>query len=266
MPNMSFQPPRNWLELWKRIAAYRKTLLAPVDTIGCHQLRDFKAPKSVQRYQTLVALMLSSQTRDEVTAEAMQKLLKNGLTPENIVVLPEKKLNALISKVGFHNNKTKYLKATSAILIEKYNGTPPVKLEDIVELPGVGPKMAYLFLQEADNNVRGIGVDTHVHRLCHRFQWTPLSAKGPEDTRKVLESWLPRKYWGVINKQLVGLGQTICSPIRPRCSECQLSDICPTAIKEVSSRSSLPKNKKRSRVVDIEEILPHDKVKKRKIV
>lgn len=252
------------MELWKRISAYRKTLPAPVDTIGCDKLRDFNAPKSLQRYQTLVALMLSSQTRDEVTADTMQKLLKVGLTPEKIANMPEKKLNDLISKVGFHNNKTKYLKAASSILIEKYNSTPPTSLDDLLKLPGVGPKMAYLFVQAADCNVLGIGVDTHVHRLCHRFQWVPPTARGPEDTRRVLEAWLPKQYWGIINKHLVGLGQTVCAPVRPRCSECQLRDICPSAFKDGSDKPAKMNINKRRRELDLEEVVLNQTAKKKK--
>lgn len=256
-----FQPPQNWSELWKGIVAYRKTLVAPVDTIGCDKLLDHNAPKSVQRYHTLVALMLSSQTRDEATAETMEKLLKVGLLPEKIAQMPEKRIDELISKVSFHNNKTKFLKATSRILVEKFESTPPTTLKELMELPGIGPKMAYLFLQAADGKTLGIGVDTHVHRLCHRFKWVPATGKSPEDTRKALESWLPKEHWGTLNKYLVGLGQTVCRPAKPRCNECQLRNICPNAFKEASGKSAQRKSMKSARDVDIEDAVENEVVK-----
>lgn len=263
MATRAFTPPLNWDTLLRRVAAYRERLTAPVDTIGCHCLLDRRAPKPVQRFQILVALMLSSQTRDEVTAEAMQQLIRVGLTPESINKMSPQKLNTFISKVGFHNNKTSYIKETANILMEKYNGTPPTAYSDIISLPGVGPKMAHLFLQAADGVTLGIGVDTHVHRIAQRFQWVPPTVKNPEDTRKALESWLPREHWSSINKHLVGLGQTVCSPLRPHCHECELSDVCPSAYKECGGsrgKNAAYETRKRGRVSDIEDAVGPERV------
>ena len=60
-----------------------------------------------------------------------------------------------------------------------------------VSLPGVGPKMAHLCMDIAWNNVTGIGVDTHVHRIANRLKWTKKPTRDPEETRKALEDWLP---------------------------------------------------------------------------
>ena len=65
-------------------------------------------------------------------------------------------------------------------------------------MPGVGPKMAYLCMNVAWKENTGIGVDTHVHRICNRLGWTG-SAKTPEETRRALEDWLPRDKWTEIN-------------------------------------------------------------------
>lgn len=142
-------------------------------------------------------------------------------------------LDSLISKVGFHNNKTKYLKKTSEILQTQHDGDVPGDLHTLLSFPGVGPKMAHLFLQAAYGKVDGIGVDTHVHRIAARLGWTKAKDKQPEDTRIELESWLPRGRWQPVNALLVGLGQTICTPINPRCGDCPVRDagLCPTGKK-----------------------------------
>lgn len=253
MAPKAFKAPANWVNLLERLKVYRKSLKAPVDTIGCDCLVDPKASKQVQRFQILVALMLSAQTKDEVTANAMRQLLDQGLTPVWVSKIPVENLNGLIQKVGFHNTKAANIKAVADILLEKYGGSPPSTYEDIIALPGVGPKMAHLFFQAADGQILGIGVDTHVHRISQRFKWVPSTVKNPEDTRRALESWLPKKHWGEINKLLVGLGQTVCFPINPGCSSCQLSDICPNAFKEKSAQSA--KKTKRKRVGDLEDVI-----------
>lgn len=132
--------------------------------------------------------------------------------------------------------KVEYLKKTSLILKEKYNGDIPDTAEKLCELPGVGPKMAHICMQVAWDQISGIGVDTHVHRISNRLGWVKKSTKGPEDTRKELEAWLPRDLWAEVNHLLVGFGQTVCMPQRPKCSECLNKDICPFAKKNGVSK------------------------------
>jgi endonuclease-3 len=223
--------PPNFKLLYGEIKKHRNAHRnAPVDSIGCSKLYDLDAAETTKRYQILTSLQLSSQTKDQVTAQAIENLkngLPGGLTPNSVVAVTPAQLNSLISKVGFHNRKTEYLRQTAAILVDQYEGDIPRTLEDMLKLPGFGPKMAYLCMQEAWKDVVGIGVDTHVHRISQRLGWTTKKCKIAEDTRKELEAWLPRDQWGEINELLVGWGQTICKPIGPICDECPVSYACP---------------------------------------
>lgn len=258
MNKRSFTPPSNWGQLFARLEDYRKHLKAPVDTMGCHRLRDENAPKEVQRFHTLVALMLSAQTKDVVTAAAMDALIKRGLTAQSVHAMTERELDKHICKVGFHNTKARNIKEVAAILMKDYDGKVPREYAELIALPGVGPKMANLFFQDADHRVIGIGVDTHVHRISQRYRWVPSTVKTPEDTRKALESWLPLEHWGTINSLMVGLGQTVCTPLRPKCDICELSDICPNAFKETQQKRLRAKGL----LVEKEEPVSHKKRRK----
>lgn len=55
----------------------------------------------VMRYQSLIALMLSSQTKDQVTFAAMERLRARGLTVDNILNMSDEELGKLIYPVGF---------------------------------------------------------------------------------------------------------------------------------------------------------------------
>ena len=110
-------------------------------------------------------------------------------------------------------------------------------VEDLVKLPGIGPKMGYLALSCAWGKNDGIGVDVHVHRICQRLRFTK-KPKNPEATRAQLESWLPKDKWQEINKLLVGFGQQICSAKAPNCSNCLNAPICP---KDFSGEKISPK-------------------------
>jgi endonuclease-3 len=178
--------PKNWDVVYDTVEAYRKVNKAVVDTMGCERLADRSALPHVQRFQTLVSLMLSSQTKDTVTSVAVIKLqnqLKGGLCLESILSLDEAVLDDMIHSVGFHTKKASYIKRTAEILRDQFNGDIPDTIEGLTSLPGVGPKMGYLTLQVAWNKNLGIGVDVHVHRISNRLGW--VKTKTPEETRLV---------------------------------------------------------------------------------
>lgn len=239
------KPPENWERIYNLAKQMRlpggAASNAPVDTMGCERLALPTASPLDRRLHTLVSLMLSSQTKDTVNAVAMRRLqtelppctpdAEPGLNLANLLAVDPVVLNELIGKVGFHNNKTKYLKQTAEILRDKFGGDIPDTIEGMVSLPGVGPKMAHLCMA-ADNGwgrVEGIGVDVHVHRITNLWGWQ--KSKTPEETRKALESWLPKEKWKEINWLLVGLGQAVCLPVGRRCGECEvgLEGLCRAA-------------------------------------
>ncbi|KAI9032906.1 DNA glycosylase [Phycomyces nitens] len=229
-------PPANWRIVFDRIKAYRKVTEAPVDTMGCERLGDPTADPATYRFQTLVALMLSAQTKDTVTSVAvrnLQKDLPGGLTLESILNVDEQELDDRIRAVGFHTKKAAYIKKTAEILRDKFNRDVPSTIEDLTSLPGVGPKMGFLTLQIAWKLNMGIGVDVHVHRISNRLGWCKTMDKLPEDTRKNLESWLPKEHWREINPILVGYGQIVCLPRGPKCGECPVREFCPSSTVKV---------------------------------
>jgi endonuclease-3 len=211
----------------------RESLEAPVDTMGCERLADRDASPRDQRFQTLVSLMLSSQTKDTVTAVAvrdMQSNMPGGLTLEGVLAIAPEALNAFIGKVGFHNVKTKNIKRTAEILRDEFGGDIPDSIAGLVSLPGVGPKMAYLCMSVAWGRDEGIGVDVHVHRITNLWAWH--KTKNPEETREALQAWLPREKWHEINWLLVGFGQMLCLPVGRKCGSCLLptKGLCPSAV------------------------------------
>jgi endonuclease-3 len=70
--NVKIEPPSNWEEIYALTREMRNENIAPVDTMGCESLADRTRTPRDQRFQTLIALMLSSQTKDTVTAVAMR--------------------------------------------------------------------------------------------------------------------------------------------------------------------------------------------------
>ncbi|KAI5118317.1 hypothetical protein M0805_006601 [Coniferiporia weirii] len=233
-------PPR-WEEAYNEIKESRKKYVAPVDTMGCACAKLREVDPKGRRVSTLVSLMLSSQTKDEVTDAAVSKLRKalgGSITVEALINADESTISEAIASVGFWRRKTQYVKQAAVRLRDEFDSDVPKTVDELCSLPGVGPKMAFLCLQAAWDINDGIGVDVHVHRITNRLGWHKPPTKNPEETRLNLQSWLPRELHPEINHLLVGFGQTICVGVGPRCDECTLSNgICPSAQKTKASRT-----------------------------
>ncbi|EUC66053.1 endonuclease III [Rhizoctonia solani AG-3 Rhs1AP] len=237
--------PPNWEKQYTLIEEMRATIEAPVDTMGCAKAMTGVGPLKDQRFGALVSLMLSSQTKDEVTAAAVENLrriLPGGLTVDSILAAEPSVVSGAIGKVGFWRRKTEYIQASAKILRDKYDSDVPQTVDELCALPGVGPKMAFLVLQVAWNINAGIGVDIHVHRITNRLGWHKPATTTPEQTRLNLQSWLPRNLHAPINPLLVGFGQIICLPVGPRCDSCLLSaqGLCPSANAKATGKGKKP--------------------------
>ena len=230
-------------EDYKLILEMRKKKTAPVDTLGssnCIKQKniDFK----IYKFQNLVSLLLSSQTKDDITYSTTQKLVEYGLTIDNMIKIPIEKLTEIIFKVSFHNNKAKSIKKLAEILRKKYNDNAPENLKEIIKLPGIGKKMGILYMKECLNKIEGIAVDTHIHKISNRLNWVN-DTKNPEKTEVELEEICERKYWNNINTILVGFGQEICKSVSPLCDSCLLNKRCEFGKNVIMNKKSKEKEK-----------------------
>ncbi len=174
-------------------------------------------------FKVLIATLLSLRTRDETTAQVTPRLFARASTPAAMRELPESELAQLIYPVGFYRNKARDILRICTILCEQYAGEVPRTQAELRALPGVGLKTANLVLA-IGHGIPAICVDVHVHRICNR--WGYLDTATPEATEAALTALVPVAYWIHINELLVTLGQQICTPTSPRCTQCPISDVC----------------------------------------
>jgi endonuclease-3 len=183
----------------------------------------FIANRGGTPFEILVSTILSLRTKDQVTAQAAEKLFRVARTPRQMLSLNSKQLQSLIYPVGFYLTKAERLLEISAILINQYNGRVPDDMEALLKLPGVGRKTANLVLIEGFHK-DGVCVDTHVHRISNRIGY--VKTRNPEETEFALRKKLPQKYWKIYNELLVAFGQVVCKPVSPLCSQCPVSNMC----------------------------------------
>jgi endonuclease-3 len=214
-------PPKDFEAIYSLVTELRQDRTAPCDSMGAEALAmaynntpcSSKAEQDqLYRLIVLISLMLSSQTKDAVVASAVQQLHQANLLSWTKLADAQytDQIHHCIRSVGFHNNKIKYIQQSAQILLTQFDSDIPQTAAEMIEqLPGVGPKMAYLCeaLAWPEKEPSGIGVDTHMHRLFQQINW--MRTKTPEQTRLELQSWLPREYWRDINVLWVGFGQEV---------------------------------------------------------
>ncbi len=175
------------------------------------------------KFQLLVMTLLSARAKDSTTIPIVVEMFKKYPAPEDYVEIDQQELEKIIYKIGFYRAKAKNVKALSKTLIDKYNSKVPQTFEELTSLPGVGRKTANCMLAYAFN-IPAIAVDIHVHRISNRLGW--IQTKTPEESEEALKRIIPRDEWINVNKLLVGHGQTICSPINPKCNQCPIINHC----------------------------------------
>ncbi len=186
-------------------------------------LVDEMADSKQSPFRILIATILSLRTKDSLTATVAPRLFALADTPAAMLELSEERIAELIYPVGFYRNKARTIRQVCMLLLERHAGAVPADLNALLALPGVGRKTANLVLT-AGFGSPGICVDTHVHRICNR--WDYVQTASPDATELVLRAKLPAEYWIPINGLLVTLGQQICTPISPKCSMCPVAAYC----------------------------------------
>ena len=160
-----------------------------------------------EEWQTLIAILMSARTRDEVTVVVAEKLFAKYPTMHALGQAELHDVQKIIYPVNFFQNKTKYVIALAWVLIEEYEGKPPHDLLKLIELPGVGRKTANVFLSEY--GAPAIGVDTHVAYISQKLGWTAHS--NPHKIEEDLKALFPQNYWSRVNSACVRFGKTFIS-------------------------------------------------------
>ncbi len=185
--------------------------------------RKFFSDTHTTPYKVLISTILSQRTKDPNTLKAATALFKLADTPGKIIKLKPSMIRKAIRPSGFYKNKTKTIIKVSKQLLEKYNGKVPKSKQELLRLPGVGPKTASCALLFG-YRIPQIPVDIHVFVISKRLGWS--DKKTPHEVELDLEKNIPKKYWMDLNELLVRFGQDICLTRNPKCYICPITKYC----------------------------------------
>jgi len=177
--------------------------------------------------ELLVATILSAQCTDERVNRVTEHLFKKYRTAEDYANADLEEFEQDIRSISFYRSKARNIKKACQVLVEKYNSEVPKTMEDLLSLPGVARKTANVVLSNAYGILEGIIVDTHVRRVSRRLGLTEEtdSYKVEKDLMKIV----PREKWLRFADLLIFHGRRICKAKNPKCDECILNKICPSA-------------------------------------
>lgn len=176
--------------------------------------------------ELLVATMLSAQTTDVNVNRVTGPLFRKYRRPQDYLAVPPEELERDIFQTGFFRQKAKAIRGTMHVLLEEFDGEVPRRLEELVRLPGVARKTANVVAAEL-GHAQGIVVDTHVRRLSQRLGLT--REEDPVKIERDLARLVPRADWHRFPHLLIWHGRRVCAARAPRCEDCVLADICPSA-------------------------------------
>lgn len=180
-------------------------------------------------FRLVISVLLSAQTTDAQVNKVTPELFRRWPTPEAMAGATPAEIAEVIKSLGFYKTKAKHCVEAAQMIVADYGGHVPADMKELVKLPGVGRKTANIVLNVSFGIVEGIAVDTHVNRIAHRLKLSPKThEKEPLKTEQDLLKILPKEYWRNVNHQWIKFGREICDARKPLCSECPLSDICPS--------------------------------------
>ncbi|MCH7851294.1 MAG: endonuclease III [Candidatus Marinimicrobia bacterium] len=177
-------------------------------------------------YQLLVATILSAQCTDKRVNLVTPAFFAAYPSPAELATARQEQVIELIRSTGFFNHKARNLVGMAQAVVRDHGGEIPGTMEQLVRLAGVGRKTANVLLGNVFG-VPGLAVDTHMLRLSNLLKLA--AGKDAVKVERDLCRLLPDEEWALFSHRIIEHGRTVCIARRPRCAECVVADLCPSA-------------------------------------
>jgi len=175
--------------------------------------------KHMDTYTLLIAVLLSARCTDKKVNEVTPRLFTMASSPKVMATLEQDIIREIIKPCGLSHTKAKAIKSLSEILVKKYDGKVPHKLEALKTLPGVGHKTALVIMAQAFNQ-NTFPVDTHIHRCAKR--WKLSSGISIKQTETDLKKLFPPSSWNKLHLQIIHYGRKFCPAQHHKLSKCPI--------------------------------------------
>ncbi len=180
--------------------------------------------------QFMVSVMLSAQATDVGVNKATPKLFEKYVTAKDFANADLEDLITYVKSINFYRNKSERIIKACEYVDKNLGGELPPQMDQLIKIPGIGRKSANVIINEALNgSPQGIVVDTHMIRLAQRLKLS--TETDPEKIEQDLMKVIPQQEWKFFSSSMVLHGRYVCKSKKPKCEECVLNKICPSAFK-----------------------------------
>lgn len=178
---------------------------------------------SATPFKSLVSTCLSTMTVTTRVVNACVPLYERISTFEELAEIDDEELRRIIKPVAHYNRKTKLLKNMARRILDEHGGEIPHTREGLMELPGVGQKVADIMLNFVFDEP-SIAVDTHVLRVLNRIGVVDTSSANKAADKINAET--PPRFKRHAHEWLIQHGMKICVSRTPKCENCPLTRHC----------------------------------------
>ncbi|GAB5466121.1 MAG: endonuclease III [Candidatus Kapaibacteriales bacterium] len=199
---------------------------------------DFSNP-----FELLIATILSAQCTDARVNIVTKTLFVKYKSPLDYISVPQEQLEKDIFSTGFYKNKAKNIQGCCHKIIENFNGEVPHDIDSLTSLDGVGRKTANVVLGHCFDTP-GIVVDTHVKRISNRLGF--VNSDNAVIIERELEKLIPKELWVIFTHYFINHGRKTCTGQRPKCEDCTIQHLCPSAFKIVKAKTKKSPLKKKA--------------------
>jgi len=190
--------------------------------------RDYPWRKTKDPYQILIAEMMLQRTKADQVASVFQKFLEKYPDPRALADAPVEEIRKQIWALGLEKRAAAF-KRLAQELVERFGGQIPSDKKLLLDLFWVGNYIANAILCHAYGQIVPT-VDANFARVLKRV----FSIQAKEPAQKDKRIWqfaenlmpLARKHASQFNLAILDLGGDICTPKKPRCTDCPLNRIC----------------------------------------
>lgn len=175
-------------------------------------------------WELLVATILSAQSTDANVNRVTPVLFAKYPTVQDFAALEPEQLEPDVRSTGFFRNKSRSVVGAARKIVADFSGEVPQEMDLLLTLPGVARKTANVVLGSWFKKAVGVVVDTHVHRISRRWEFTKND--DPQKIEQDLMKIIPQDSWILYSHQVIHHGRNLCVARKPKCADCPIEPLC----------------------------------------
>jgi len=175
-------------------------------------------------WELLVATILSAQSTDANVNRVTPGLFAKYPTVRAFAALNPEQLEPDVRSTGFFRNKSRSVVGAAKKIVADFGGEVPQEMDQLLTLPGVARKTANVVLGSWFKKAIGVVVDTHVHRISLRWEFTKNN--DPQKIEQDLMKIIPQDRWILYSHQVIHHGRSLCVARKPKCADCPIEPMC----------------------------------------